>query len=187
MYFKITFSLLLALFAQNLAAQTQLGFAVAYGGQEFLHVNYHHQAYLLKAQLRRPLFRSKPTQLVLGLSPQCGWHRYRPVDSFPDYQSAYEYGLELSIALQYRQPSAPIETFLSFRIGPQYVAGLPSRQAAGLVFSSGFMLGFNYWWRPKMGLSLRTGFRHWSNAGLQQPNGGIDHLLLELGFLWNRS
>lgn len=162
-----------------------MGFSVAYGGQELLTVKYSHQTYIFKGQLQQVIFKPKPFGLNLSLSPQYGRHRYRPVDSFPDYQSSYEYGIELGLALSYRRPSAPTEWLLAFRAGPQFARGLPSRQAAGFVLGSGFVAGLNYWWQSDVALSFRTGFRHWSNAGLTQPNGGIDHVLLELGFLWS--
>lgn len=183
---KVVGILLLLLCSLSLSAQ-RIGLRFGYGGQELLQVNYQHQAYLLYLEWQQALWEGNTWQLHFHSQAQYGRHHYRPVDSFPDHQLGYEHGLAVGWALHYRPAGSRFSPFFQFEIGPQQVKGLPSRQASGLVFNTTLGLGLHYWWQPRYALRLHLGFRHWSNAGLRQPNGGVDHLLWSLGLLWRSS
>ncbi len=66
--------------------------------------------------------------------------------------------------------------------GPHYITVETRRQANGFIFSDNFDLGL-FWRISGLGaqVSIRTRFRHISNAGLQSPNGGIDNLFVVFG------
>jgi hypothetical protein len=66
--------------------------------------------------------------------------------------------------------------------GPHFISLRTSRQARGFIFSDNLELGLIY---PVSNLHLdfnvKARYRHISNAGLEDPNVGIDNLFLVLG------
>lgn len=98
-----------------------------------------------------------------------------------NYQTEYEFGGNLGFMFQ-----QPLVKHLNLQAaigsGPHYVTIDTRRQANGFIFSDNFELGFR-WFIPKIQttVSLNSRFRHISNAGLQEPNGGIDNLFVVFG------
>jgi len=66
--------------------------------------------------------------------------------------------------------------------GPHYITLETALQARGFIFSDNFELGFNFD-LPEFGsyIITKARFRHISNAGLEEPNKGIDNLFLIFG------
>lgn len=66
--------------------------------------------------------------------------------------------------------------------GPHFVNVDTERQAKGFIFSDNFAFSYRARLNDREQLGITTGFRHISNAGLQQPNLGIDNIMLGLEF-----
>ncbi|MBM3441042.1 MAG: acyloxyacyl hydrolase, partial [Bacteroidetes bacterium] len=61
----------------------------------------------------------------------------------------------------------------------------PTRQARGFIFSDNAFGGVNLKCAKHTWIDLRIGFRHISNAGLREPNGGVNNLMLSGGFIFD--
>ncbi len=96
-----------------------------------------------------------------------------------------EYGIGGNLGILYRQPITPLLTMMgAIGSGPYYITVQTDRQASGFIFSDNFEAGFTKSFKnigPK--LQLRFRFRHISNAGLQEPNGGIDNFFVFIGIV----
>tara|TARA_B100000497_G_scaffold34586_1_gene40555 strand:+ start:4870 stop:5478 length:609 start_codon:yes stop_codon:yes gene_type:complete len=68
-------------------------------------------------------------------------------------------------------------------IGPQFISNTPQRQNDGFVFSDSVYAGSRIKAGIRSQLDLKAGFRHQSNAGISQPNGGINSLFISVGVL----
>lgn len=67
--------------------------------------------------------------------------------------------------------------------GPHYISAEVSRQANGFIFSDNLAVGSFIRLNDKdLFLNLQFRIRHMSNAGLQDPNGGIDTWNVLVGF-----
>lgn len=99
-----------------------------------------------------------------------------------DDDSDIEFGLNAGI--MFLQPLfKPVVLTAAIGSGPHFVTVETSRQANGFIFSDNFELGLNIGLdKIKTILQVRARYRHISNAGLQEPNGGIDNLFLLIGF-----
>ena len=67
-------------------------------------------------------------------------------------------------------------------IGPQFISRTPSRQASGFIFSDSIYAGTRLGITRRNQFDIRGGFRHQSNAGFSEPNGGLNSLFIKLGF-----
>ena len=94
-----------------------------------------------------------------------------------------EFGANAGI--RYRLPLNPIWSIhAQISAGPHYISrAYPGLQAGGYIFSDNFGIGSDIHLTPQIDLFLQMRFRHLSNAGLQEPNKGIDNWFLMLGTL----
>ena len=66
--------------------------------------------------------------------------------------------------------------------GPHYISAVVERQATGFIFSDNFALGaFKMINKKNLALHFQLRFRHISNAGLKEPNKGIDSFNFLIG------
>lgn len=70
-------------------------------------------------------------------------------------------------------------------IGPQFISNSVSRQKKGFIFSDSIYAGSRFYLGKGKQLDLKVGYRHQSNAGISEPNGGIDALFISGGVLVN--
>ena len=68
--------------------------------------------------------------------------------------------------------------------GPHYLSLESDIQAKGFIFSDNFEVAFYQKLKSRLGFSIKMRFRHLSNAGLKEPNIGIDNFFLMLGVFW---
>lgn len=124
-----------------------------------------------------------------------GQYRFAQFGSFDIYSEAqfaratsltrgdgdYEFGFNLGLMYQLSlSPDMMLAAALGS--GPYYITVDTRRQARGFIFSDNFELGLTY--HPPQShtaLQLRARYRHISNAGLENPNGGIDNLFVIAG------
>jgi hypothetical protein len=70
--------------------------------------------------------------------------------------------------------------------GPHYITVETGRQAKGFIFSDNFELGTAYNIKSiNTTFLLKFRYRHISNAGLKEPNGGIDNFFVITGLSAN--
>jgi hypothetical protein len=129
-----------------------------------------YQPILVGATYHQPFYQSKGMFNVgFNIIPHFG---YVPKEK------SVEFGANVQFDVNYQIGNSNI-IGIRFGAGPHYVNVNTSRQAKGFIFSDNFSLVY----RRKAGdyaLGLIFGIRHISNAGLQQPNNGIDNLMMGL-------
>jgi hypothetical protein len=114
------------------------------------------------------------------------------VDLFPHYgfvwveddPSNYEFGL--NVRLGFNLQATPNDLF-SFKIasGPHYITVETEKQASGFIFSDYYLITYDrrlYLGNQAFALELEFGYRHMSNAGIQEPNRSICNFIFGLGF-----
>lgn len=101
-----------------------------------------------------------------------------PVDGEQEYEGGLNFGV------RYSQPLVK-DLFVTGAIGagPHFISVETDLQANGFIFSDNFEMGLAYNVPSIMTqFQLRARWRHISNAGLEEPNGGIDNGFLIFGF-----
>ncbi len=93
----------------------------------------------------------------------------------------YEFGFNMGLTYRHHL-SKELQILGSIGAGPHYVTVDTRRQADGFIFSDNFEAGFVYWISAhETVVNCKVRYRHISNAGLQEPNGGIDNLFVVVG------
>ncbi|NJL76457.1 MAG: acyloxyacyl hydrolase [Saprospiraceae bacterium] len=132
-----------------------------------------YQPILLGASYHQPFYQSKGRFNVgFNILPQFNYVPRR---------KSIEFGVNVQLDVNYQIGNSNI-VGIRFGAGPHYVNVNTARQAKGFIFSDN--VAFNY--QRKAGdysLGLIFGVRHISNAGLQQPNSGIDNLITGIELL----
>lgn len=164
--------------------RTRVGLSVGYGFQNGLGVSYHHNVLFLEAQWARSLRHSDRWLIEALVLPQLNLTRYRPVDGQDPLVGGHEFGLNLGIRAGRHVLDGRILVYAGGAVGPHYVSGVPQRQVAGFLFSDNLFTGLNLSLGSRSALDLRANFRHISNASLRQPNGGINNLVVFVGWLY---
>ena len=133
---------------------------------------------LLAYYKRYPIFNThRNINLALEIGPQAGI-------GFTD-QINLEVGMLVYLSANFSVTQWDMISFIT-GAGPHFISVETERQANGFVFSDNLFLSY----RRKMilnrspwELSIYGGFRHLSNAGIKQPNDGIDNIMVGLGFV----
>jgi len=89
----------------------------------------------------------------------------------------------ISFGLKYRYPIS--ETWSVYglgTVGPHLITVQTKDQANGLVFFDTVGAGFSFFLTKKSAVDLEYRFRHASNAGIKEPNGGIDSHIVAIGY-----
>ncbi len=109
-------------------------------------------------------------------------YQFTQASSTPNIDSDYEFGLNLG--LQFRQPiTDALGATVAVGSGPHFITVETGKQANGFIFSDNFEAGIQYHIASLNTTIVAKGrYRHISNAGLAEPNGGIDNFFLVLGF-----
>ena len=98
-----------------------------------------------------------------------------------DFSSEYEIGANLGIGYRLNLSNWFNLTAL-IGSGPNYITIETRRQAKGFIFSDNCELGMNFKINHiNTAIQLKARYRHISNAGLKDPNGGIDNLIAIIG------
>ena len=99
-------------------------------------------------------------------------------------QNTAEVGLNpigLRVALDAGQKWVP---FAGFGLGILATGLRDVRTGGGFQFNESFGLGLAWFWTPKSALSVSYRYRHVSNAGIYDRNGGLDTQYALLGIHW---
>lgn len=98
---------------------------------------------------------------------------------------AVEFGANAGV--RYRLPlGRALRLHAQISAGPHYISrDYPGLQAGGFLFSDNFAVGLDVpFGRSGKSLLVQTRFRHLSNAGLMEPNKGIDNWFVVFGLLF---
>lgn len=123
------------------------------------------------------------------LQPQVNFVRYK--DSLLNggqktYTKSWEAGVNINLLLHavlfYNvQKKTGAEIYLQGGSGPHYISSSPARQTKGFIFSDNIFLGLRATVTQRILFDVRGGIRHLSNAGLKNPNKGLDNVLIGAG------
>jgi hypothetical protein len=158
--------------------QQAAGAMVQYGINYYdLPEGYGYRPLLLARYQRFPLIKTaRNVGLAIDIGPQIGMAY---TDKFNFELGLFIY-LNLGIALTDWDMISLIAG-----VGPHYISVETERQAKGFIFSDNFLLAYRRKFllsREPYELSVYSGLRHISNASIKQPNGGIDNIIIGLGF-----
>jgi hypothetical protein len=101
-------------------------------------------------------------------------------DSTPAGKLDYEFGVNLGIR-NYVKFNEGFYFYQMLGSGPHYVSADIGRQANGFIFSDNLALGVFLRLNKKLFLNFQYVQRHISNAGLKDPNGGVNSYNFVIG------
>ncbi len=132
----------------------------------------------ITANFHQPFFKSKKkVNLGIDITPQF-WISYA-------HRISIEAGLNASINLNFQIKRSSL---LSFHAGSgfHYFGMRTTRQARGFLFADNFFASYKHSIQFKNGklynIGVMAGFRHMSNLHLQEPNTGIDNIMIGICF-----
>jgi hypothetical protein len=89
----------------------------------------------------------------------------------------------VGLGIQYRHPiTQRLSGYLLGSTGPHWITLVTLNQTNGLLFANTVGCGLYYFLRENASLHFGYRFRHLSNAGLAEPNDGINANILTLGY-----
>ena len=122
----------------------------------------------------------KPGRFIMALEPQLVWVHFSP-------KAKKEWEAGANLVFEYRWPlGSQAMVYAAIGSGPPFISVHTTQQARGFIFSDNFTAGFSH--RIGKGntwLDLKCRFRHISNAGLKEPNLGIDSWFAIAGLRWS--
>ncbi len=110
------------------------------------------------------------------------------VQTLGTLQTKTDYEFGTNFGFMFNQPiTKELSLIAAIGSGPHYISVVTRLQASGFIFSDNFELGFVYE-VPEFGsfVTAKARFRHISNAGIENPNGGIDNgfVVIGIGKTW---
>jgi hypothetical protein len=164
-------------------ARHKWGFDLGYGTQANLNVNYFHEVFLLQYQYYFTLTGKEKWALEFLAQPQFNISRFKLSAESRSITNGYEYGLNGGFIFRGYLINDAFSPYILISAGPHFVSGVPDRQSPGFIFSDNFFTGLSIRLNENIYLDLRFGFRHISNAGIQNPNGGINNWVGNTGII----
>lgn len=158
------------------------GFDLGYGDQTGLDVNYIYKIFFFQYQYYFTLTGGQKGSLEIIAQPQFNLTTFRQDMNSRSFTGGYEYGLNAGFLVRRNFRNGLLGAYLFISTGPHCISGAPDRQSPGFIFSDNFFSGLNIRLQGSLYLDLRLGFRHISNAGLKDPNGGVNSYVLCAGF-----
>ena len=93
----------------------------------------------------------------------------------PVFERETDLEFGVGVGLKYLHPfTEKISAYIFGSVGPHYITVQTTDQANGFIFSNTIGGGFSFFLTEKTALNLEYRLRHMSNAGLEDPNRGID-------------
>ena len=134
-----------------------------------------YQPILIGAIHYLPIYKSKTAFNVgMNIMPHIGFARYNSKLNF-------EFGANVQFDANVRIGKNHIVS-LRAGAGPHFVNVETEEQSNGFIFSDNFALSYRTKLKDMHQIGLVAGWRHMSNAGLMQPNGGIDNYMFGLEY-----
>jgi hypothetical protein len=154
-----------------------------YGNQRFLDVSYDYQVYCFQFPLYYPIQRMPNLELDLVIQPYFNTTRIQNIEISKKKPTGYELGLQLGVFSSHTFARDHFSIGVGISSGPGYVSKTPRRQVSGFIFSNNLWLGLDIKISKNLDFGLQAGFRHQSNAGIKNPNQGINNMLFNVGLL----
>jgi hypothetical protein len=125
-----------------------------------------------------PLFKAKKTfNMSIELFPHYGFVRVDTVG--PDYE------MGINVRLGFNFSFSPNDVLsLKLASGPHYITVETEKQANGFIFSDYYLVTYDrrfFISHSPFAIKFEFGYRHISNAGLQEPNRSISNFIFGLG------
>ena len=96
-------------------------------------------------------------------------------------QNGVEFGV--GVGLKYAYPIGDLySVYILGSVGPHVISLETQDQADGFIFNDTIGLGMNYMISPGTAIDVQCRLRHLSNAGIKEPNYGIENLIGLVGF-----
>ncbi len=166
-------------------AKHRLGFQVGLANAYQLKRTYEYDATLFKFQYFYSMASNRYIGMDLLVQPQINTTKFRFLSAWPITSAGIEFGANVGLVLRANLINDVFGIFVAGSLGPHYLSRAPNRQADGFIFSDNVFAGANIKIIRNIQLDLRVGLRHISNAGLKDPNAGINSFIITAGFLVN--
>ena len=99
----------------------------------------------------------------------------------PESQNGVEFGI--GVGLKYAYPIGDLySVYVLGSVGPHVMSLKTEDQANGFIFNDTVGLGMNYMISPGTAIDIQCRLRHLSNAGIKEPNYGIENLIGLIGY-----
>jgi len=142
---------------------------------------YDYRVTFFEMQYQRKLKNYKNSSIDLLLMPQFNSTTFKKEDENTLFQQGHEMGLNVGISIRKSPQNEPYSYYLALSSGPHYTSDTPGRQTPGFIFSDNLFVGIDYEVFTNTNVSFQLGFRHISNAGISNPNGGINNVTGKIG------
>ncbi len=142
---------------------------------------YDYRVTFFEMQYQRKLKAYKSSSIDLLLMPQINSTTLKKEDENTFLQQGHELGVNVGISIRKSPANKPYSYYLALSSGPHYTSDTPGRQTPGFIFSDNLFVGLDYEVFTNANVSFQFGFRHISNAGISNPNGGINNVIGKIG------
>lgn len=172
--------------AQNVGKESpelRFGFMTGVGRHWLLDVNYDYQLILLQPQIYYRFYARKLHAVEMLLLPQVNASFWTDNKQSGVLKRDFEFGLNWGLVLRQMFARKNAGVYSLITTGPHYVSDVPQRQSPGFLFASQLGAGFTFKLTESASIDIRTSYRHISNAGLKEPNAGVESWLFLAGII----
>lgn len=161
--------------------RNRLGVVTSFGGQALLDLEYRYLVSSIQVEYEHAIKKYRSWILHALVQTQYNITRFNYDDGGPVKLKGYEFGLNLGINMEKTFNDGKMGIYMGVGTGPHFISDGTHRQADGILFCNNIYAGFKCKLNGHLELDIRPGFRHISNAGLWEPNGGINNSMLGIG------
>lgn len=162
----------------------KIGIQRGFGFQNGLAVDYIYRVHYFQLQYDYAFYITKNWSFELLFQPQYNEVHLKNDRTDKSFSSGWEAGLNGGFLVRKNILKDRLGFYACISSGPHYISqGLP-RQVKGFIFSDNFFAGVNVKLVKIMYFDARFGLRHVSNAGIKNPNGGINNLFGSAGLFF---
>jgi hypothetical protein len=144
-------------------------------------VEYTYELTFFQIQYYRLLFYREKWSIDIIAEPQFNSTIFMKENGDGDLLPGYEFGFTAGLLYRRMFLNGKLSFYSFISSGPHFISDAPKRQTPGFIFSDNLMIGIQCRLMPKLYVDFRGGIRHISNAGLKDPNGGINNIVLGSG------
>jgi hypothetical protein len=163
--------------------ELRFGFMTGVGRHWLLDVNYDYQLILLQPQIYYRFYARKLHAVEMLLLPQVNASFWTDNKQSGVLKRDFEFGLNWGLVLRQMFAGKNAGVYSLITTGPHYVSDVPQRQSPGFLFASQLGAGFTFKLTESASIDIRTSYRHISNAGLKEPNAGVESWLFLVGIM----
>lgn len=178
------FFIAISLFSTNAGNRERLGIHLGYGSQRFgrlYHTNsYSYEVLFFHLSYDWRIASGRHSGLFAVFEPQ--FNRTRLKDNTHTVPTpALEFGLSCGFQYNISLLADHSRIYLGLQSGPHFISDSHPRQAEGFIFASSLYVGNSLRISDVLFFDLRFGTRHMSNAGIEEPNRGINTFFILAG------